>query len=617
MTMTAETTETPALTAARSARNKTITRLLIGITLLGVALFTTCVVLVVYLSKNLDTAEVKEESFLAIHLNGVIPDAPAVGGFVLDPADVPLIVTDIADGIRGAATDDRINGIFLELNEPAMGWAGVQEVRTALEDFRAAGKPCVTYSQNFSNASYYLGSVCDKVVLAPSGVALFIGLHAEYTYYAGMFEKLGIEAEMLHVGDFKSAIEPYERTEPSESASEAMNYLLDGLFTEMLTSIAASRGVTEADVRAWIDTPSLVPEEALKRGMVDVLAFGDAVRGVAHEVGEPGWVESLAGASSDEADLPSLTPFREYLKDVRKDLAEGDAKVAVVYAEGAIMPGQSSNGLFGSTGLTDGAFRSWMVDARTNDDVKAVVVRINSPGGSGLASDMMWREMELTKKAGKPVVISMGNLAASGGYFLSAPANWIVAQPSTITGSIGVFGGKIDISGTDEWTGLNSYSYKRGAHSDLFSARAGFEGESREVFQGYLDGFYTVFVNKVATGRSLAYEQVHEVAQGRVWTGRQALERQLVDEIGGLDVAIKKAAELAALGDEFGRVRLPAEKDFFELLMEDLAEVRTVDVQLPEAVEAIAAPADDLLLLQAIFEAGDIAAMMPGRLTVE
>lgn len=615
--MTAETTEKRDLTAARSARNKTITRLLIAITLMGVALFASCVALVVYLSKSMDTAEVKEESFLAIELSGVIPDAPVVGGFVLDPAHVPMIVTDIADGIRAASTDERIDGILLELNEPSLGWAGVQEVRTALEEFQEAGKPCVTYSQNFSNASYYLGSVCDKVVLAPSGVALFLGLHAEYTYYAGMFEKLGIEAEMLHVGDFKSAIEPYERTEPSESASEAMNYLLDGLFSEMLTSIAASRGVSETDVRAWIDEPSLVPEEALKRGMVDVLAFGDAVRGVVHEVGEPGWIESLEGASADEDDLPTLTPFREYLKDVRRDLALGDSKVAVVYAEGAIMPGQSSSGLFGSTGLTDGAFRSWMIDARTNDDVKAVVVRINSPGGSGLASDMMWREMELTKKAGKPVVISMGNLAASGGYFLSAPANWVVAQPSTITGSIGVFGGKVDISGTDEWTGLNSHAYKRGAHSDLFSSRSGFDDASRQVFQGYLDGFYTVFVNKVATGRSLSYEQVHEVAQGRVWTGRQALERQLVDEIGGLDVAIKKAAELAALGDEFGRVRIPAEKDFVELLIENLAAVQTVDVRLPEAIEAVVSPAEDLLLLQAIFEAGDIAAMMPGRLTVE
>jgi protease-4 len=615
--MISEMTNRPDLSAARSARNKTITRLLIGVTLMGVALFAGCVALVVYLTKNLDRAEVKAESFLALELSGDLPDAPVLGRFVLDPADAPMLVTDVAAGIRAAANDDRIDGILMELDEPSMGWAGIQEVRTALEEFRAAGKPCVTYSQSFSNTSYYLGSVCDKVVLAPSGVVMFIGLHAELIYYAGMFEKLGIEAEMLHVGDFKSAIEPYERTEPSEAASVAMNYLLDGLSSEMTKAVAKSRGVSVDEVRQWIDMPSLAPEEALKRGMVDALAFGDAVRAVADQVEEPGWIESLDSASNDEKELPFLTPFREYLKEVRQKSSEGAAKVAVVYAEGPIMSGRPSGGLFGSTGLTDGAFRQWMVDARLNDDVKAVVVRINSPGGSGFASDMMWREMELTKAAGKPVVISMGNLAASGGYFVSAPANWIVAQPLTITGSIGVFGGKIDISGTDEWTGLNSYAYKRGNHSDMFSPRVGFNDESREVFQAYLDNFYKVFVNKVVDGRHIGYDEVHSVAQGRVWTGRQALERQLVDELGGLDVALKKAAELASLGDDYGLVRIPAEKDFFEMLLEGLAQVRTVEVKLPESVARVVAPADDLLLLQAIFEAGDVAAMLPGRLTLK
>jgi protease-4 len=257
-----------------------------------------------------------------------------------------------------------------------------------------------------------------------------------------------------------------------------------------------------------------------------------------------------------------------------------------------------------------------MLEARRNEEVKAVVVRVNSPGGSGLASDMMWREMELTKAAGKPVVISMGNLAASGGYFLAAPADWIVAQPSTLTGSIGVFGGKIDISGTDEWTGLSSYSYKRGAHSDLFSSRAGFNEDSRVVFQSYLDNFYKVFVGKVSSGRGLPYEAVHEIAQGRVWTGRQALEHKLVDELGGLDVAIAKAAELASISD-YGLDRIPKQKDFMELLLEDLTKTKTVEVALPASVKQALVPAEELLILEAILNSGDVAAMLPGRLTIQ
>ncbi|MBT3222938.1 MAG: signal peptide peptidase SppA, partial [Proteobacteria bacterium] len=270
--------------------------------------------------------------------------------------------------------------------------------------------------------------------------------------------------------------------------------------------------------------------------------------------------------------------------------------------------------------LADKPFARWMKEVRDDDAVKAVVLRIDSPGGSGMASDMMWHEVKLTQAAGKKVVVSMGDLAASGGYFIAAPSDWIVAQPSTLTGSIGVFGGKLNLAGTYEKIGLTQALFKRGEQADLLSGSHPFSEEGRATMQAFLDDFYRVFVGKVMEGRGMTYDEVHAVAQGRVWTGEQALERKLVDELGGLDVALAKAAEFCEL-DEYGIVRLPRPKTFVELLMEDLAEVKAQQVKIQQVELNLGLPIDadalaELLLLQRILEDGP-AAIVPGHLTIE
>ncbi|NCG17734.1 MAG: signal peptide peptidase SppA [Rhodobacterales bacterium] len=594
------------------------TKLLLAITFFGAAMFAASAGVVVWLVNHEDGGEVNEGSFLRVQLAGPLSNSPQQPGFLMEAEDMPPTTSEIAAAIRKAAGDERIDGMYIGFDGVAGGWGSFQEVRGAIDAFTEAGKPCVAYSETWGNGNYYLASGCDQIVMAPSGVSMVMGLSASITYYAGAFEKMGVDAEFLHVGDFKSAVEPYERSGPSESASEAMDYMLDGLYDQMVKGIADGRGLEIAQVHTLIDQPALSPMEAQERGMVDALAYPDAVLARAHRLTEDDY-QSVLSEPLQEMELEDIgeryTTLKEYLKGVRSDNGGFDDQIAVVHADGAITSGDGGGGLFGGAALTDRVFRDWMIEARENDAVKAVVVRVNSPGGSGLASDMMWREVRRTQLAGKPVVISMADYAASGGYFISAPADWIVAQPGTITGSIGVFGGKMNIAGLYEKAGLTSHAYKRGEESDLFAANTGFSEGGRAAYQGFLDDFYEVFLGKVVDGRGMERDAVHKVAQGRVWTGEQALGLGLVDELGGLDVALAKAADLANV-DEYGVTPLPEQRDFFEVILQDLQDETvssvTIDLGIPFIdTQAIA----DLTLLDSMLKDGAVV-LLPGNVEI-
>ena len=598
----------------------TATRILIVLTLLGVMVFATSMGAVVWLVSRTDMGEVKSASWLRVPLTGQLADAPKQGEFVVDPADAEPLVTEIATAIRKAAADERIEGLLLELNGTSGGWGTLSEVRSALTAFRESGKPCVAYAETYMMGSYYLASACDTVVMAPGGIGLVAGLSSSITYYAGTLEKIGAEGDFEHVGDFKSAIEPYERTGPSDAASEATTALLDSLWAEWVASVSSGRGLSSADLQALVDAPAMSPIDAQERGLVDALAYRDAVRIALPEHGSDGWAAALDAEPDGEAyedALDRLTALEEYLKGVRAELKSGSRAVAVVHAEGTIISGDPRDALFSEGMLGDKAFAEWMSEAREDERVAAVVVRVNSPGGSGLASDMMWREIKRTQAAGKPVVISMADYAASGGYYISAPADWIVAQPMTITGSIGVFGGKLALGGTWEKLGMTEHTWKRGAEADLMSSSSPFSEGGRLVYRRFLSDFYETFLKRVGDGRGMDRDGAHAVAQGRVWTGQQALERGLVDELGGLDVAVAKAAALADLDqDDLGVRRLPERKTFFELMLEDLgaAQATVGRVEAPPGV-----PVDTLhrlVRLERVLADG-VAAMLPGDLVVE
>jgi protease-4 len=609
-----------------ATRTSTATRVLLVLTVLGLVAFAATIAVTVWLVSRFERNEIAEGSFLEVDLSGQIGDAPEVNGLVFDPDKVPETPTNIARAIRKAATDDRIKGVYVKLDGPAGGWAVYQEIRGALSDFRASKKPCVVYSEAYMTGDYYLASVCDKVVLAPSGITAVSGIETNITYYAGTLEKLGIQPEFEHVGDFKSAIEPFMRTEPSDGAKVAYEGLLDGLWETFIADVSKSRGLAPEQVSALIDVPPMSPKEALNAHLVDALAYPDALEDHLADIGDADWAkkmdtlptkEELDKKRDEKDDDKRFTPVRKYIKDILKEDDGKDDKIAVIYAEGTIVSGDGGGGLFGGGGgtLADGPFAEWVEEARDDESVKAVVLRVNSPGGSGLASDNMLREVRLLQAAGKPVVVSMANYAASGGYFISCDADWIVAQPSTLTGSIGVFGGKMNLAGTYEKLGMTQYEFKKGENADLFSLTRPFSDDGRTVFRKFLQDFYDDFVNKVAGGRHKTYDEVHAIAQGRVWTGNQAKANGLVDEVGGLDVALKKAAELGKLSD-YGVTSLPRQKGFYEVLMEDLEKNSNAKVQIDvPMVDAAVGDASKLIVLEKVLSDNGVAAYEPVDVT--
>lgn len=599
--------------ARKRDRATRTTRVLMALTVLGGVTFLGATAAVVWMVQDLQEAKVEDDSFLEVHLQGALRDAPEQGGFLLDPAEAPPTVTEIARAIRKAGDDERIRGLYLDLDDPSAGWASIGEIRSAIDAFQAKGKPCVAYSESYDTKGYWLASTCDDVLLAPGGLALVNGVALSITYYAGTLEKVGAVGDFEHVGDFKSAVEPFQRTGPSEPASEAVNYLLDGIWAEVVAGIAEGRGVSEAQVQAWVDGPTLAPGAARAAGFVDGLAYRDAVRSSLPRYGEEGWVRSLDEVDREPTgdDAPTFTSLDAYVDTLRASDEANKARIALVCAEGQIVSGSADGGFFGGDGLlADKTFRSWMQEIREDDDIHAVVLRVNSPGGSGLAADMMWREIQLTRAAGKPVVVSMGDYAASGGYYIAAPADWVVAQPGTLTGSIGVFGGKLALAGMWEKLGMTEFTYRRGMQSDLFTASAPFTEGGRVAFRSFLQDFYDRFLDVVADGRGMERDAAHAVAQGRVWTGRQAKERGLVDEIGGIDVALAKAAELGDL-EAYGVSTFPASKTLWDQLAEDL-EVEALQPRL-EIPGVDSGAMADLVRLERVLSDSGVAALLPGH----
>jgi protease-4 len=538
---------------------------------------------------------VTQDSFLEVDVAGTLTDAPGDAGFVLDPSAFPPLVTEVAADIRRAATDPRIKGLYLEVGDVSNGWASVQELHDAVAAFSASGKPCDAYGETFDNKAYYLASACTNVYLAPAGLVMVNGFSVTTEYYAGTLEKLGVTANFEHVGDFKSAIEPLQRTGPSEAAALATESMLDSLYDQLINGIATSRHKTPDEVRAIIDNPPITPEAAVAAGLVDGLKYRDEVR------------EGLAGEERTE-----LSDYRE------KSGGFGGPKktIAIVYAQGQIVSGESGNPVFGGQVIGDRSLSEIFDDIRKDDDVAAVVLRVNSPGGSGLASDAIWHDIKRVRDSGKPVVVSMGDYAASGGYYIAAAADAIVAEPGTLTGSIGVFGGKINLAGLYEKIGVTMHTYQRGALSNLLSGTSDFTDVERAKFREFLEGFYQTFLTRVADGRGMTREDVHAVAQGRVWTGVQAKERKLVDELGGIDVAMAKARELAKIpeGEEVAIERLPKRRTFFDQIVDDLQKAEApAELQVPAVRDTYA----HLAVLERVLDDGGVAAMLPGTVDIE
>jgi protease-4 len=509
--------------------------------------------------------EVKDNSVLHLKLNQQIQERGKDNPFGnLDAGPFgdqgALGLNDILSSLENAANDGKIKGIYLDVQSIPAGMATVEEIRNALLKFKESGKWIVSYSEIYTQKAYYVVSVSDEIWLNPEGMLEWKGLGAQLMFMKGMFEKLEVEPQIIRYGKFKSAIEPLILDKMSEAnRMQTMTYLSD-LWNKMLAGVAEGRGKTVAELDGYSQNATIQDaDDALEYGLVDELLYKDQV------------IERLREKMeiTDEDAKVNYIALGKY-KDAPKakgdddDKAKRKEKIAVIYAVGSIEGGNGDDETIGSETISKEIRK-----AREDDKIKAIVLRVNSPGGSALASDVMWREIVLAK-AVKPVVVSMGDVAASGGYYISCAADSIFAQPNTITGSIGVFGVLMNAKKlVNNKLGITVDTVKTNKFADLGTPFRALTETERDIIQKGVNDIYTDFITKVAEGRGMKVADVDSIGQGRVWSGEDALAIGLVDRLGGIDDAIACAARMAEV-ENYRVLEFPEKKDPFQQMVEDL-----------------------------------------------
>ena len=511
-----------------------------------------------------DEVVVNDNSVLKMTLSSDIPDKTSDNpfeniDFMTFESKKVLGLNDILKTIEKAKKDERIKGIYLELSGIPAGMASLEEIRDKLIDFKSEGKFIICYSSMYSQKAYYLASVADKIYMNPMGSIEWKGLATQVMFYKGALEKLGIEAQIFRHGQFKSAVEPFMNDHMSEASKLQSITLIQSIWDDMCMKVSEEKGIDIADLNMYADSLMVYdPETALEYGFIDGIKYYDEV--LAELVKE-------SGVEEDDKDS-FIIGISQYSKANVKGAEKNSStnKVAVIFAEGDIVDGGKADGSIAGDHMAE-----LIREAREDEDVKAVVLRVNSPGGSGLASEIIWREVKLTTEK-KPVVVSMGNLAASGGYYISCPADYIFAQPNTITGSIGVFGMIPNLQELmNDKLGITIDGVKTNHSSDFGSIMRPFTPEEGAFIQKQIEEFYEVFIGRVADGRGITKAEVDSIGQGRVWSGINAIEIGLVDEIGGLDDAVKKAVALAELGEDYRIWEYPEKEDFMQKIVTDMS----------------------------------------------
>jgi protease-4 len=513
-------------------------------------------VLISLLGSDENAVTIKDNSVLELQLQRPIADY--TGSDELNPFagifESPQGLDEILHAITVAKDDERIKGISLNNNFILAGLAQTQAIRKVLVEFKSTGKFIYTYGDFYSQKDYYLASVADSMFMNPVGVLDFKGLSSEVLFYKDLQEKTGVKMEVIRHGKYKSAVEPYLENEMSDANRKQIKELIQSLWNSMVADIAVGRGISEADLNIIADTlGGRSPKYAKQSGLLDDIVFFDQY--------EQKLSNALSLSEGADINYINLNNYATYSN--KKNLKSGTDKIAVVFAQGEILYGEGGPDIIGQ-----GIINEALIKAREDKNVKAIVLRINSPGGSALTSDIIWREVELAKKV-KPVVVSMGNIAASGGYYIAAGANKIFAEPTTITGSIGVFGTVPNISELAKDIGVNAEQVGTNANSVDYSLFEPMSEAFRNQVQESIEDTYATFLERVAQGRGISVAQADSLAQGRVWSGVDAKRIGLVDELGTLEDAIAAAANLAEI-DTYGIRKYPKYKSGFERFMEDL-----------------------------------------------
>jgi len=533
---------------------------MLGFFLSIIIVFVICFVVVVGLISSIDsdkTVVVSNNSVLFLNLDQAITERtpknpfgnlPIVGGEEKDG----IGLNDFLKAVQKAKTDDNIKCIYLNVSSPNAGFATLREVRNALIDFKKSHKKIIAYSEVYTQGAYYLASVADKVYLNPEGALEFKGFSSELTFFKGTLEKVGVEMQVIRVGNYKSAVEPFILDKMSDYNRKQVTAYVGGLYNTFLTDIAQSRNIQKDSLFNIADNYKVQqPQDAVNFKMIDALKYKDQI------------LEELKGLSGRTRgeNIRSVT-INDYAKN-NTDTGEGKDKVAVIYANGEISGGEGSDNQIGSERISR-AIRK----ARLDDDIKAVVIRVNSPGGSALASDVIWREIVLTKKE-KPVIASFGDVAASGGYYIGCAADSIFVQPNTITGSIGVFGIIPNFQNLmTNKLGITFDGVKTGKYADIMATNRPMTAGERFIIQNELNRIYSGFVSRVADGRKKSKAYIDSIGGGHVWIGTDAVQIGLADRIGSFNDAIKAAAKKAKLKN-YKIVEYPDVIDPWKSLMDE------------------------------------------------
>ena len=532
---------------------------LILVAILGIALL--------WIALRRGEPTIRDNSVLALRVGGSLPDYTPDDPFKKFFGGPDQSLTGLVMQFKKAKVDKRIRAILLDVDMSDAGWGKAEEIRDAITDFRSSGKPVYAYIEFGLNKEYYIASACNKVIVPPPGELFINGLAADVMFFRGSLDKLGVYPDIYQIGKYKSAGDMFTQKQMTDAHREYVNSMLDDLFNRYVNDVAQARHKTPDEVRKLIDDAPYNATKAKEVGLIDDMMYRDDL--------EKQIKKELGYKDSD-----TFTPVRAVdYRDVEPEslgLNKGE-RVAVIYATGDIGSGSSQNSPSGEQSIGSDTLAKALTDAAADKTIKAIVLRIDSPGGSGLASDIIWHAVEAANQK-KPVVVSMSDVAASGGYYISASAAKIVAQPSTITGSIGVVAGKPVLRGFYDWLGISNEYVLRGKNAGMFRETEKFSDDERAKFQQWIkDTYYNDFVPKVAKGRKKDPQYIDSVGQGRVWTGAQAKDRSLVDEFGGLDRAIEVAKQLAHIPADKGveRVILPYPQTFLQQLLSSSGDPNT------------------------------------------
>lgn len=562
---------------------------------------------------------------LDLTLKGTLGEEPAAVG--LDGASIKDNLKGVIDRIDKARKDPNVKAMVLRIHGLEIGLAKGHEIRQAINKFRESGKKAYAFLESGETADYVVATAADEIIIPESGWLMLKGMAAEVTFFKTLFDKIGVKADWMQVGEFKSYGEPFTRTEMSPAFREEITALLDDNFAMVIEAVARRQGIATADARALVDNGPYSPGAAKAAGLVNRIRYADAISGeLARDLG----VEKVAldpkyGRKAETVDLSGFAGFMKMIQMLSGEgIKKADSKapkIALIYAQGGINTGKSTSSLWGDTTMGSDTVVKHLKEAEADASVKAIVLRVDSPGGSALASDLIWREVVRIEK---PIVVSMSDVAASGGYYISMGADKIFAEPGTLTGSIGVTGGKFVLSGLMEKLGVATDTVTVGKNGTLMSSLKPFSPTERAAMQRLMDDTYRQFVSKAAQGRKMTYEQLDRLAGGRVYTGRQAQKLGLVDELGTLADAIVAARDLAKLEPDQATelLILPKAQGILESLFNPLEDRETrapdlgltlVGAAVPEAARPILARLD---LFRRIFRREPVAVAMPFEIKI-